>query len=316
VDVNLPEQLSKFLDQSAAAADADASTVHDTGHSAHADVNAPRRPDFDSFECQGDLIRLDTLRKSSLTALSAGYEAAVAALPTLQEYAAALKEGDWWAQRQLQSQPQCQAHSADLEQLKTQWERANIVWNLITLEAFQAFQACPREPLQQPNQQQQEQPQQQPLDKHAWTAAGKHLERAAALAQYLRTDIIVTSSSYSSSYSSRASASAVSAAAASDTSFFSIRLHRFTCSLPFYKSGKVFSWPRRNGPRTKPLRVRLGRDISCLPSWQRPRHLSIKRRKKSVKHSWHYCLLKDHCLISHKPFLKRDIRSGLRDTLP
>jgi hypothetical protein len=88
VDVNLQEQLSKFLDQSVAAADAEASTGHPS------DANAPRRPDFDSFECQGDLIRLDTLRKSSLTALSAGYEAAVAALPTLQEYAAALKEAE------------------------------------------------------------------------------------------------------------------------------------------------------------------------------------------------------------------------------
>jgi hypothetical protein len=240
VDVNLPEQLSKFLDQSAAAADADASTVHDTGHSAHADVNAPRRPDFDSFECQGDLIRLDTLRKSSLTALSAGYEAAVAALPTLQEYAAALKEAEEKGfpgmDKETGAHSDSYNHNPSVKHIQLTWnnethnsltwERANIVWNLITLEAFQAFQACPREPLQQPNQQQQEQPQQQqqPLDKHAWTAAGKHLERAAALAQYLRTDIIVTSSSssysYSSSYSSRASASAVSAAAASDTSFF------------------------------------------------------------------------------------------------
>jgi hypothetical protein len=179
------------------------------------------------------LIRLDTLRKSSLTALSAGYEAAVAALPTLQEYAAALKEAEEKGfpgmDKETGAHSDSYNHNPSVKHIQLTWnnethnsltwERANIVWNLITLEAFQAFQACPREPLQQPNQQQQEQPQQQqqPLDKHAWTAAGKHLERAAALAQYLRTDIIVTSSS---SYSSRASASAVSAAGPSYTSSF------------------------------------------------------------------------------------------------
>jgi programmed cell death 6-interacting protein len=146
-----------------------------------------------SEECHLDLQRLSTLRRTMANGLQDkdSYEQGVALLPTLHEYYACLIECEnkgfpkWSsavsdedhdhdtgrAASSSSSHLQLEWESALSNDLQVYsnltWERANLLWNLVTLEAYQASR----------------QPQ---TTKIGWSKAAQHFQNAACLVQELQ----------------------------------------------------------------------------------------------------------------------------------
>jgi hypothetical protein len=137
-----------------------------------------------SEECPHDLQRLSTLRRTMANGLQDkdSYEQGVELLPTLHEYYACLLECEKRgfpkydetgnvASSSSSSPLQLEWESALSNDLQVDsnltWERANLLWNFVTLEAYQASE--------------------QPQDtKIGWSKAAQHFQNAACLVQELQ----------------------------------------------------------------------------------------------------------------------------------
>eukprot|EP00934_Nitzschia_sp_Nitz4_P006350 Nitzschia sp. Nitz4//scaffold412_size15754//3185//5957//NITZ4_008870-RA/size15754-processed-gene-0.17-mRNA-1//-1//CDS//3329551321//6340//frame0 len=120
-----------------------------------------------------DLHRVTQLRQSIGQALSEkdAFDSALQALPEMHQYYHCLVELErhgYHAPRELEWES---ALTGDIQGLSTlAWERANLIWNLATLEAYQASQ--------------------QSLDnKLAWNKAAQHLQNAATWLQHAPTSV-------------------------------------------------------------------------------------------------------------------------------
>jgi hypothetical protein len=139
-------------------------------------------PDFMSAECRDDLSRLSALRDVISDALNSGTldqsAKALRVLETFREYHAALTEFE------KRGFPTVEDESSPLKlEWKSAfsgtteihhhlvWERASVLWNIAALESYQAsLQSC--------------------ADKKGWSKQAYHLQAAASILKYLRTQLV------------------------------------------------------------------------------------------------------------------------------
>jgi hypothetical protein len=144
-----------------------------------------KKPNFSSQECGQDLQHIGALRKEVADVLGEGCEAAVKRMDLLQEYAASLKECEargfpttdeageglslQWGSA-TDDEKSLVASETETHGSIT-WERANILYNIAALKAFQASQ-------------------QDVNSRAGWNKAGVHLQNASCIIQYIRTDLL------------------------------------------------------------------------------------------------------------------------------
>jgi BRO1-like domain len=154
--------------------------------------------------CREDLDRVGALRSCITTALSQGVEAAYASRAALQEYAAVLQAceergfpssttttSDSYKEQSILQFPW--KSSAQLEEVYStlSWERANVLWNLAVLSAYEATLSQPDVPSSSNG---------GSNSRVAWKQAGAALQTAASILRYLQTDVLpaATESSFPS----------------------------------------------------------------------------------------------------------------------